>query len=51
MKQESYTKQPFVDVFKIGVLKIFVIFTGKNLCRSVFLIKLEAYGSNKGDFL
>ena len=30
--------------FKIDVLKNFVIFTGKNLCWSLFLIKLNALG-------
>ena len=29
--------------FKIGVLKNFAIFTGKCLCWSLFLIKLQAY--------
>ena len=27
--------------FKIGILKNFAIFTGKNLCWSIFLIKLQ----------
>ena len=31
--------------FKIGVLKIFSIFTGKHLCWSLFLIKLQALRS------
>ena len=31
--------------FKIGVLKNFAIFTGKGLCRSLFLIKLQAFMS------
>ena len=30
--------------FQIGVLKILVIFTGKHLCWSLFLIKLQAWG-------
>ena len=29
--------------FKIGVLKNFTIFTGKHLCWSLFLIKLQAF--------
>ena len=29
--------------FKIGVLKNFAIFTGKYLCQSLFLIKLQAF--------
>ena len=29
--------------FKIGVLKNFAIFTGKHLCQSLFLTKLQAY--------
>ena len=32
--------------FKIGVLKNFAIFTGKHLCRSLFLVKLQAWASN-----
>ena len=36
-------RQPFVDVFKISVLKNFVTFIGKNLCWSLFLIKLHAW--------
>ena len=28
-------------LFKIGVVKNFAIFTGKQLCRSLFLIKLK----------
>ena len=30
-------KQPFADVFKVGVLKNSAIFTGKHLCCSYFL--------------
>ena len=38
--------------FKIGVLKNFVIFTGKHLCWSLFLIKLRVFSSsNTGVFL
>ena len=44
VEKESYTKQPFADVFKIGALKIFVIFTGKHLYWSLFLIKLQTWG-------
>ena len=44
IKQESYTKQPFADVFKMGVLKIVVVFTGKHLCWSLFLITFLARG-------
>ena len=29
--------------FRIGVLKNFAIFTGKHLCRSLFLIKLQCW--------
>ena len=32
-------KQPLADIFKIGVLKKFVIFTGKYLRWSIFLLK------------
>ena len=31
--------------FKIVILKIFAIFTGKDLCWSYFLIKLQAWRS------
>ena len=51
IKQESYTKHPFTDVFKIGVLKIFVIFTGKHWCWSLFLVKLQAWGLQQRYFL
>ena len=33
--------------FKIGVLKSFTIFTGKHLCWSLFLIKLQAFMLHK----
>ena len=36
-------KQSFADVFKIGALKNYAIFTGKQLCWSLFLIKLQAF--------
>ena len=40
-KTKHSQKQAFADVlFKIGVLENFVIFTGKHLCSSLFLIKL-----------
>ena len=29
--------------FKIGVLKNFAMFTGKHLCWSLFLIKMQAF--------
>ena len=32
-------KQPLADISKIGVLKKFVIFTGKYLRWSIFLLK------------
>ena len=32
-------------LFKIGVLKNFAIFTGKHLCRSIFLIKLQGWNA------
>ena len=32
--------------FKVGVLKNFVSFTGKHLCWSLFLIKLQAWRPN-----
>ena len=32
--------------FKIGVLETFTDFTGKHLCWSLFLIKLQAYACN-----
>ena len=31
-----FQKQPFANVFKIGVLKNFAIFTEKHLCKSLF---------------
>ena len=31
-------------LFKIGVLKDFAVFTGKHMCLSLFLIKLQAFG-------
>ena len=37
--------------FKIGVLKNFAILTGKRLCWSLFLIKVQASGSYTGVFL
>ena len=36
--------------FKIGALKNFAIFTGKCLCWSLFLIKLQAYNFIKKRF-
>ena len=41
MKQEIMQKEPFADVFKIVILKNFAIFTGKHLCWSLFLIKVN----------
>ena len=35
--------QPLTDVFRIGVLKNFAIFTGKHLCWSLFLIKMQGF--------
>ena len=35
-------KQPLEMVYKKAVLKNFTIFNGKQLCRSFFLIKLQA---------
>ena len=40
--------------FKIDVLKNFIIFTGKHLCWSLFLIKLQAFSCfpvNNAEFL
>ena len=37
-------KQPSEVFFKKVVLKKFVNFTGKNLCWSLFLIKLQTWG-------
>ena len=37
--------------FKIGVLKNSAILTGKRLCWSLFLIKVQASGSYTGVFL
>ena len=34
-------------LFKIGILKNFAIFTGKHLCWSFFLIKLQAFRPEK----
>ena len=39
----SVQKQPPVVFCKKGVLKNFSNFTGKHLCRSIFLIKLDAF--------
>ena len=39
----SVQKQPPVVFCKKGVLKNFSNFTGKHLCRSLFLIKLDAF--------
>ena len=36
-------EQSFTDVLENGVLKNFAKFTGKLLCWSLFLIKLEAF--------
>ena len=36
--------------FEIGVLKNFANFAGKNLCWSLFLIKLQAYSKQKQSF-
>ena len=39
----AYQKQPFADVFKIGVLKNFSIFKGKHLCWGIFsLLKTDS---------
>ena len=38
------------SIYKKTVLKNLAIFTGKNLCRSLFLIKLKR-GSDTGAFL
>ena len=38
---DNQKKQPFADVLQKGVLKNFVIFTGKHLHRSLFWIKLQ----------
>ena len=52
-------KQPFEDFFNISVLENFALFTGKDLCLGLFLIKLQAFrsafflkrDSNTGAFL
>ena len=36
-------KQPFADVFQTGLLKNFTNFTGKHLCWSLFLTKLQTF--------
>ena len=36
-------KQPLQVFYKKSVFKNFAIFTGKNLCWSLFLIKLQAF--------
>ena len=41
-KRTGVRKQPFADVYKIGVLGHFAKFTGKHLNWSHFLIKLHA---------
>ena len=54
-----FQKHPFADVFKVGILKSYVIFEGKYLRWSVFLIKFQSFrpatllkrSSNKGVFL
>ena len=35
--------------FKIDVLKNFTIFTGKNLCWNLFLMKLQAFRPSEGE--
>ena len=34
-------KQPLAMFYKVGILKIFTKFTGKHLCRSIFLNKVS----------
>ena len=41
--ENNLQKQPFAAVFQKGVLKNFVIFTGKHMCWSLFIIKLQAF--------
>ena len=43
VKYRSSLSQMF---FKVGSLKNFAIFTGKHLCWSLFLIKLQAWACN-----
>ena len=39
---KSFQKQPYTQMFfKIPVLRIFAIFTGKHLCWNLFLIKFQ----------
>ena len=42
-KQPLRQKQSVTDVLQHGCFKNFVIFTGKHLCRSLFLIKLQVW--------
>ena len=46
----SLQKQAYVDVLQNRFFRNFPIFAGKHLCRSLFLIKLQAY-LNKCVFL
>ena len=48
---QSHRSSRFEMLFKIGILKIFTIFTGKYLCWSLILIKLQACATLlKGNF-
>ena len=40
IKDLTLQKQPFVDVYKINLLKIFPKFTGKHLHRSLYLMRV-----------
>ena len=42
--KSRFQKQTFAD-FKIGILKSFVNFAGKHICGSLFLIKLQFWGT------
>ena len=58
-KSQEWEKQLFADLIKISVLKNFAIITGKHLCWSLFLRKLQVLkpatllkgDSNNGVFL
>ena len=39
-------KQPFVDLFKIGVVKNVANFKGKHLCWTLILTKLQVQACN-----
>ena len=43
ISQKTNLTRRKIGFFKIGIPKIFVIFTGRHLCGSLFLIELPGY--------